>query len=75
MSWQSDLRDEVRKAQEHRDDLKKKLDEAIDRLGTIASGWTYTNEMPETGTPESKARRTAAIGLERISKMQERKFR
>lgn len=52
-------------------DLQSKLDVALDRLQTIAEGRYYTNEG--NGTESNRDRITAAIGLKRIARMQERK--
>ena len=51
-------------------DLQAKLDVALDRLETIAEGRHYPIE---SGNAENKDRITAAVGLKKIARMQERK--
>lgn len=62
----------------HREDLRAKVNTAIERLSCISSGAVLTPDIEligkeNLGDSTFVARRTAGIGLQKIALMQERK--
>jgi hypothetical protein len=55
------------------EDLRFKLDEALNRLQMIATNYAYQLEVNATDDAAARAKVTASMGLKKIARMQERK--